>query len=201
MIPDAKSGRRTHNRGMGGEAHEITQLLRAWQGGDRGALDELVSQLYGTLRQIAARQLGGERAGHTLRPTDLIGEAYLRLAGGQPAPSNDRVHFFAIAARTMRQILVDRARARCADKRGGGERPVTLDEDLLGERRSEDLVALDQALDALATFDARKARIVELAYFGGLTQPEIALVLEVHVNTVARDLRLAEAWLHNRLAG
>lgn len=185
--------------GVASHGREITELLGAWRAGDRRALDEVVAELYGTLRQIAARQLGAERAGHTLRPTDLVGEAYLRLVATAAPSSNDRVHFCAIAARTMRQVLVDHARNRGAAKRGGGQRPVTLEDDLIGGQPSDELVALSEALDALAKVDERKARIVDLAYFGGLTQPEIAAVLDIHVNTVARELRVAEAWLHSQL--
>lgn len=184
---------------MANQGREITALLGAWRAGDRRALDEVVAELYATLRRLAARQLGAEQPGHTLRPTDLLGEAYLRLAAGTAPESKDRMHFCAIAARTMRQVLVDHARNRAAAKRGGGQRPVTLEDDLVGGRPADELVALNEALEALAKVDERKARIVDLAYFGGLTQPEIAAVLDVHVNTVARDLRVAEAWLHSQL--
>jgi RNA polymerase sigma-70 factor, ECF subfamily len=174
----------------------VTVLLRAWRDGDRDALDQLLPLVYDELHRIAGGFLRGERAGHTFRSTDLVHEAYLRLAGG-PAPEwNDRVHFFAIAARGMRQILVDHARRRCAAKRGAGERAITFDEQLIGVDRPEEVLALDAALDALAAHDERKARVIELHYFGGMTQPEVADALAVHVNTVARDLRFAEAWIH-----
>ena len=125
----------------------------------------------------------------------------MRLVGAAPPPAWDgRAHFFAIAARTMRQILVDHARRRLADKRGGGERPITLDEELVGGER-HDLLAVHDALAALAALDERKARVIELHYFGGLTQPEIAVALAVHVSTVARDLRIAEAWILRHLRG
>ena len=187
---------------MGGEARTVTVLLRDWRSGDQAAFDELVPQVYAELHKLAAAYMRGERPGHTLRPNDLVSEAYLRLAkaGTGEAPEwKDRVHFFAIAARTMRQILVDHARKRNAAKRGDGARPVTFDEALAAGERPEELVALDEALQALAGFDERKARIIELHYFGGLTQNEVAEVLEVHVNTVGRDLRLAEAWIHRHL--
>lgn len=177
----------------------VTGLLRAWREGDKAALDQLIPIVYAELHKLAAIYLRGERPGHTFRPTDLVSEAYLRLSGSATPAWNDRVHFFAVAARTMRQILVDHARKRIAGKRGGGEAPVTFDEALVAGDRPADLVALDDALEALAGFDDRKARVIELHYFGGLTQDEVAQVLDVHVNTIARDLRLAEAWIHTHL--
>ena len=181
-------------------ARTVTVLLRAWRSGDRGALDELIPIIYGELHRLAGTFLRGERPGHTFSPTDLVSEAYLRLGSAQPEQWNDRVHFFALAARAMRQALVDHARRRTAGKRGGGERPVTLDEQLVAAGRPEELLLLDEALTALAAEDERKARVVELHYFAGLTQAEIALALEVHANTVARDLRFAQAWLQRRMA-
>jgi RNA polymerase sigma factor (TIGR02999 family) len=142
-----------------------------------------------------------ERPGHTLSPTELVAEAFLRLAGGEHPAYDDRVQFFAVAARHMRRILVDHARRRTADKRGGRDRPVTFDEGLVSGDRPDELVALDDALEALAAVDARKAQVVELHYFGGMAQKEIASVLSVHENTVARDLRLAQAWLHRHMTG
>jgi RNA polymerase sigma factor (TIGR02999 family) len=173
--------------------------LRDWHAGDRAAEEELLPMVYGELRALAARHLRGERAGHTFRPTDLVSEAYLRLSAGAQPEWNDRVHFFAIAARTMRQVLVDHARKRATDKRGGGARPITLDEERIDTDRPDELLALDEALEELAVLDARKARAVELRYFGGLQHGEIAELLEIHVNTVARDLKLAEAWLRRAL--
>jgi RNA polymerase sigma factor (TIGR02999 family) len=184
---------------VAGSAEQLTDLLRAWRNGDRAAFDQVVPLIYDELRRIAAFHLRGERPGHTFGPTDLISEAYLRLAGGQALEFKDRAHFFAIASRSMRQILVDHARKRCADKRGAGERPAELDETRIAVDRPWELVALDEALDELARTDERKARVTELHYFGGLTQDEIAAVCDVHVNTVARDLRLAEAWLRTRM--
>ena len=184
---------------MSGSARSVTVLLRDWRAGDRAALDELMPRVYAELHKLASSYMRGERSGHTMRPTDLIGEAYLRLADATPPELNDRVHFFAIAARTMRQILVDHARKHGADKRGAGVKPVTLDEQVVASGRSDELIVLDHALDELAKFDERKARAIELRYFAGLTQEEIAKALDVHVNTVARDLKLAEAWLHRHL--
>lgn len=177
----------------------MTLLLQAWRAGDRGALDALVPMVYDELHRLAGMFIRGERAGHTFRATDLVSEAYLRILGEQPEVWNDRVHFFAIAARAMRQALVDHARRRTAIKRGGGQRPVTLDETLVGTDRPEELLELDDALEALGQSDQRKARVVELHYFGGLTQAEIAAALDLHANTVARDLRFAEAWLRRHM--
>jgi len=182
-----------------GERRTVTVLLSAWREGDRTALDELMPIIYEELYGLASRYMRGERPGHTLRPTDLVSEAYLRLGGSAPPEWNGRVHFFAVAARNMRQILVDHARKRSAEKRGAGAKPVTFDEQLIAGDRPSELVALDEALVALAALDDRKARAVELHYFGGLSQAEIAEVLDVHVNTVARDLRLAEAWLNRHI--
>ena len=177
----------------------MTLLLQAWRAGDRGALDQLVPMVYDELHRLAGMFIRGERPGHTFRATDLVSEAYLRILGEQPEAWTDRVHFFAIAARAMRQALVDHARRRTAIKRGGGQRPATLDEALIGTDRPEELLQLDDALEALAHSDERKARVVELHYFGGLTQAEIAVALDIHANTVARDLRFAEAWLRRRM--
>jgi RNA polymerase sigma factor (TIGR02999 family) len=181
------------------QAENLTGLLRAWRQGDRAAFDEIAPVIYDELRRLAAFHLRGERPGHTFGPTELISEAYLRLVGSAHLDFHDRAHFFAIASRNMRQILVDHARRRGADKRGAGERPVELDEAQIAIERPEELVALDRALDELAKLDERKARITELHYFGGLTQDEIAAVCEIHVNTVARDLRFSEAWLRTQL--
>jgi RNA polymerase sigma factor (TIGR02999 family) len=178
---------------------QITLLLRAWSQGDPAALQKLTPLVYDELRRLAAGLLRRERRDHTFSATTLVHEAFIRLAGTEELVFEDRVQFFALAARQMRHILVDHARRRAAGKRGGGERPVTLDEALAAEERPEALCALDEALCALAAFDERKARAVELHYFGGMTQREIAAALGVHENTVARDLRLANAWLLSRL--
>jgi RNA polymerase sigma-70 factor, ECF subfamily len=186
---------------VGSAADNVTTLLHAWgQRGDHAAFDKIWPLIYDELQRLAVRLLRRERSGPTLASTDLIHEAYLRLAGGVQLEFKDRVHFFAIAARCMRQILVDRARRRRADKRGSGNRPTVLDENLIAIGRSWDLVALDDALEELAKHSERKARVVELYYFGGLTQEEIAAVCDVHVNTVARDLHFSEAWLRRYLA-
>lgn len=188
------------SRFVGDTPRTLTLLLRDWRAGDQTAFDELVPRVYAELHGLAERHLRGERPNHTFRPGDLVAEAYLRLAAvGESQEWNDRVHFFAIAARTMRQVLVDHARKRNAVKRGDGLRPVTFDEALATPDRPEELVALDDALAALTAFDERKAKIVELHYFGGLTQQEIATAMELHVNTIARDLRLAEAWIQRHV--
>jgi RNA polymerase sigma factor (TIGR02999 family) len=177
----------------------VTVLLRAWAEGDQGALERLTPAVYGELRRLAGAYLRRERPGHTLKPTELVSEAFLRLAGGEHPSYEDRVQFFAVAARHMRRILVDHARRRTAQKRGGRDRAVTFDEGLVSGDRPDELVALDDALEALAAMNERKARAVELHYFGGMGHKEIASALGVHQNTVARDLRLAEAWLHRHM--
>ena len=179
---------------------EVTTLLQAWQGGDGTALERLLPLLYGQLHGIARRQLQGERPDHTLQPTALVHEAYLRLVGVD-APFEHRVHFLAVAARTMRHILVDHARARLRIKRGGGAVQVTLQEgmDAVAASPVADLVALDDALTRLSILHERKARVVELHYFGGLTHLEVAQALDVSPGTVDRDLRTARAWLSREL--
>ncbi len=178
------------------DAEEITQLLAAWRGGDRGALDRLVPRVYGELRRVADRYLRRERTDHTLQPTALVHEAYLRLTGAERPEWRDRLHFYAVAAQVMRRILVDHARAHRADKRGGGVRFLPLDEGTaaVGERAAE-LIALDDALESLAKIDPRKARIIELHYFAGLSVAETAEVLDRSISTVVLEARLARAWL------
>jgi RNA polymerase sigma-70 factor, ECF subfamily len=178
----------------------VTMLLKDWRGGDEAALDELMPRIYTELHKIAVAYMRRERADHTLRPTELVAEAYVRLADNAP-DVGDRVHFYGIAARTMRQVLVDHARKHVAEKRGSGEAAGTLDEmKIAGSETSADLLSLHEALEALAKHDERKVRILELHYFGGLTQDEIAIALDVHINTVARDIKLGQAWLHRHLS-
>lgn len=184
---------------------EVTRLLGAWRAGERGAEERLLPLVYDDLRRLAARLMGRERADHTLQPTALVHEAYLRLAEGRQPRWRDRLHFFSVAARTMRRTLVDHARARCAAKRGAGAVRVRLDALRRGHgpvegpapapAAVEDLLALDQALERLAAADPRKARITELRYFAGLTVDETAELLEVSPSTVAVESRLARAWL------
>ena len=176
--------------------HDVTRWLRAWSRGDESALAKLVPVVYEELHRRARFFMGRERAGHSLQPTALLHEAYLRLVGSRPSVDwQDRRHFYALAARLMRQVLVQHARRHRARKRGGGAVPVTFDETLLARERAPDLVRLDEALQALAGTDDRKSRVVELRFFGGLSREETAGVLGVSEQTVQRDFRLAKAWL------
>lgn len=184
----------------GGDA-TVTDLLQAWGRGDQDAFGRLTAVVYTELLRLAGAYMRRERSDHTLSPTALVSEAFLRLVGGEHPAYEHRVQFFAVAARHMRRILVDHARRRTAGKRGGQDRPVTFDEELVGVERPEELVALDDALEALAAVDERKAQAVELHYFAGMSQKEVATALSVHENTVARDLRLAEAWLNRHMTG
>lgn len=180
---------------------DITQLLHDWRGGDAASLERLMPLLYDTLRDMAARRMRGEPAEATLQPTALVHEALLRMLGDAPQAA-DRAHFLALAALNMRSVLVDHARARQSQRRGGGALVVTLSraEPMGADSIDVDLLALDQALSALAAHDARTARSVELFYFGGMEREEIALELGVSVPTVDRDLRFARAWLNRELA-
>lgn len=184
---------------------DVTRLLRRWSDGDRGALDQLLPIVYDQLRGVAHRRLEGERAGHTLQTTALVHEAYARMAGAD-LRWKDRTHFFALAARTMRRILVDYARARTAGKRGGVAEPVRLDAltvEIVGDEgpgMDADVIALHEALERLEAQDERKARVVEAHVFGGLTYDETAEALGISAATVDRDLRLAKAWLARELA-
>lgn len=188
---------------MGHEsAGEITQLLQGWRGGDRKALDALLPIVYKELRRLAHFQLRQERPDHTLQSAALVHEAYVRLVGLSPPRWESRSHFFAIAAQQMRQILVDYARRHRAEKRGGGEAPVSLEDTAAlspRKRKDVDVVALDDALTALAQIDPRKAQVVELRFFGGLNFEETAEVLKVSAVTVSRDWTMAKAWLHREM--
>jgi RNA polymerase sigma factor (TIGR02999 family) len=177
----------------------ITGLLQRWRDGDAGAADALLPLVYAQLRAIARRQLAGERAGHTLMPTDLVHEAYLKLGDAVPPDSVDRVHFFAIAARAMRQVLVDHERHRRAAKRDGGERITLSSIEPPDPNQAIDVLALDQALQTLETIDTRKARVIELRAFAGLEFDEIARVLDISRATLMRDFRAARAWLYRAL--
>jgi RNA polymerase sigma factor (TIGR02999 family) len=175
-------------------------LLLAWGQGDEGALGQLVPLVEEELHRIARRCMAGERAGHSLQATALVNEAYLRLIDAQYVKWQDRAHFLAMSARLMRRILVDWARSKGYQKRGGGAVKVTFTEALPNsDERGHDLVALDDALQALARFDERKSRVVELRFFGGLSVEETASVLKVSVDTVMRDWKLAKAWLLHEL--
>jgi RNA polymerase sigma-70 factor, ECF subfamily len=182
--------------------HSISQLLFEASHGNRDAEAALMTQVYGELRRLARKYMRAERANHTLQPTALVNEAYLRLMGQPGATWETRAHFFAAAAQLMRHILVDHARARVADKRGGPQHQVTLNEGLASaEDKSVDVLALHEALEKLAKLDARQARVVELHFFGGLTFPEIAYVLDASERTVKRDWSMARAWLKLELSG
>ena len=180
--------------------HRVTQLLERWSHGDDAALAELTPLVYKELRRLAHRHMGGERRDHTLQTTALVNEAYLRLAGQTNPSWQDRAHFFAVAARAMRQILVNYAKSQGSQKRGGGAIKVELGEAaLVSQEQSKEIVDLHEALERLATLDARKAQVVELKYFGGLNYDEMAEVLKISPVTVRRDWRFARAWLYTEL--
>jgi RNA polymerase sigma factor (TIGR02999 family) len=178
-------------------SNEITRLLRAWGRGDKGALDALTPKVYDELRRMARRYMRNERAGHTMQATALVNEVYMKLVDVTGANWQDRVHFFAVSANMMRRILVDQARARFSAKRGGEARPVNLDDapELASPGRDRDMLALDDALNQLAEIDPRKARVIELRFFGGLSVEETAEVLSVSPQSVMRDWKLAKALL------
>ena len=181
---------------------ETTGLLQAWSRGDRAALDELTPRVYDQLRRLAAQRLAQEKPGQTLQATALVHEAYLRLVEVTNVDWQNRAQFFAITARIMRNILLDAARARTAAKRGGHQARVNLDEIPEAPTGEEsDLLALDEALDALAAVDPRKAQVIELRFFGGLSVEETAAALHVSPETVMRDARVARAWLKRDLSG
>jgi RNA polymerase sigma factor (TIGR02999 family) len=185
----------------GGSDNSITALLAELSAGNRDVESRLIPQVYGELRRLAAHYMRSERGNHTLQPTALVNEAYTRLVQQPQIPWQSRAHFFATASHLMRHILVDHARARRAGKRGGLQRQVTLDDALLpSSQRTMDVLILDEALENLAQFDPRQARIVELHFFGGLTFAEIALVLKVAERTVKRDWSMARAWLKGELS-
>ena len=181
---------------------DVTQLLTDWSRGDQRALDELMPLVYQDLHRRARQYLRRERPDHTLQPTAVIHEAYLRMVNDSLPEWNGRAHFFAVASRVMRQILVDHARRHRAGKRGAGVANVSLDDALVpAQVENSELVALDEALNKLAEFDERKARIVEMRYFGGCTVEETALALGIAGITVMREMRLAEAWLRRSMQG
>src|SRR5271157_1730984 len=182
-------------------AAPITQLLVRWNSGEESCLDELIPLLEHELRLIAHRQMRKEREGHTLQTTALVNEAYLKLVDQSRTSWQNRAHFLGVASGLMRRILVDHARGHCRAKRGGGAGCLPLDEGLVfSPAKSAALVALDDALEELARLDPRKAKVVELRYFGGLSTEEAAEALGVHANTIIRDWSLARAWLKRELA-
>jgi RNA polymerase sigma factor (TIGR02999 family) len=176
----------------------VTTLLQNWRSGDAEALESLTPLVYDELRRLAARQLRSERSGHTLQATALVHEAFANLAEAD-VPFADRAHFFALAARMMHRILTDYGRRRASQKRGGGQRAVTLHEDRVGVMTPVDIVELDDALERLAALDARKRDTLILHYFGGMSYEETAQALDISSATVDRELRLAKAWLANEL--
>ncbi|MBS1786488.1 MAG: sigma-70 family RNA polymerase sigma factor [Acidobacteria bacterium] len=181
---------------------QVTELLLAWGQGDESALERLVPMVYGELHRLAHRYLGGERQGHLLQTTALVNEVYLRLVDSRRVQWQNRAHFFAVSAQLMRRVLVDFARSRNYQKRGGDAVQVSLHEDLAGStERGADLVALDDALTAMAKTDERASRVVELRFFGGLSIEETAEALKISQETVKRDWTWAKAWLLRELSG
>jgi RNA polymerase sigma-70 factor, ECF subfamily len=181
--------------------HHVTALLQQWRGGDGRAIDELLPLVYNELRRLAKRHMGGERQGHVLQATALVNEAYLRLVDIRGIQWQDRAHFFAMAARLMRRVLVDSARAQKNQKRGGAFHRVTLDGNLpVSSETPEDLIAIDEALRSLAAQYERKSQVVELRFFGGLSVEETAEVLKISEETVMRDWKFAKSWLLRELS-
>jgi RNA polymerase sigma-70 factor, ECF subfamily len=181
-------------------AENVTQILRDWQGGDPSARDRLLPIVYRELQRLAASYLRNERVNHTLQPTALIHEAYLRLVDQTMPTFRGRSHFFGVAAQLMRQVLVDSARTHRAAKRGGGANVSLEDIVVSATERPQAIVALDDGLSELAKIEPRKAQVIEMRYFGGLSNAEMAEALDVSVPTIVRDLRFAEAWLRQYLA-
>jgi RNA polymerase sigma-70 factor, ECF subfamily len=180
---------------------EVTDLLVEWKQGNKAAMDLLTPLVYNELRRLAERYLRNERSAATLQPTALVHEAYLRLVAQSMPDWESRAHFFGVAAHLMRQILVDHARKHRSAKRGGGVEKLSIDEIVgLGAEKPGDIIALDDALKALGDIDERKARVIELRFFGGLSVEEAAVALSVSPATIGREQRLAEAWLHRELS-
>jgi RNA polymerase sigma factor (TIGR02999 family) len=187
---------------MGLESPSVTHLLKAWSGGDQGALEELTSKVYLELRRMAAKYIRNEKAGNTPQATALVHEVFLRLVDVDSVSWQDRAHFFAVSANMMRRILVDRARAKGMAKRGGAALRPNLDEvpELAAASKDREIVAIDDALDALAQIDPRKAKVIELRFFGGLSVEEAAEVLNISPQSVMRDWKMARAWIMAELA-
>jgi RNA polymerase sigma factor (TIGR02999 family) len=183
------------------QSHEITRLLRAWESGDRAALDQLTPRVYDELRRMARRYMQNERPGRTIQATALVNEVYLKLVDVTTMNWQHRAHFFAVSANMMRRILVDQARARASAKRGGWAQRVNLDEapEVASGGRDREIVAIDEALEILAQMDPRKAKVIELRFFGGLSVEETAEVLRISPQSVLRDWKLAKAWLTREL--
>lgn len=182
------------------DRHAVTELLHQWSGGNKQALDQLMPVIYDQLHRLASKCLRAERTDHTLRATALVHEAYVRLVESD-VDWQDRVHFFAVSARVLRRILVDHAKSRNRDKRGGEFQKIPLDEAMLvGSQSDKNILELDEALQRLATVDQRKSELIELLFFGGLTYDEAAAALRISPATVHRELKLAKAWLYRELA-
>ncbi|MFP5263909.1 MAG: sigma-70 family RNA polymerase sigma factor [Blastocatellia bacterium] len=180
---------------------DVTRLLQDWRNGDKEALERLTPLVYDELRRLANHYLRGERRGHTLQGTALVHEAYMKMVGYNDLEWQNRAHFFGVAARIMRQILIDHARRHRTAKRGAGRQDLPLDEAAaFSAERADSLVALDDALETLASLDQLKGRIIELRYFGGLNIEEISEVESISVSTVRRHMRMAEAWLHREIS-
>jgi RNA polymerase sigma factor (TIGR02999 family) len=188
---------------MGEESTSVTNLLKAWSGGDPVALEELTPKVYVELRRMAARYMRKENAGNTLQTTALVHEVFLRLVEVESVSWQDRAHFFAISANMMRRILVDRARAKGMAKRGGAALHLNLEDvpEIASRSRDREIVAIDEALEELAQIDPRKAKVIELRFFGGLSVEETAEVLKISAQSVMRDWKMARAWLLVELAG
>ena len=185
---------------MSPDRQDVTRLRQQWRGGSHEALDQLMPVVYDELRRLAKRCLYSERPGHTLRATALVHEAYIRLMNADVG-WQDRAHFYAVAARVLRRILVEYARSHSRQKRGGGEEMVPLDEAVLvGPQAASTVLDLDEALERLAALDPRKSEIIQMLFFGGLTYEETAAELDISPATVHRELKLAKAWLHRELA-
>jgi len=189
----------SHERGDLSPSPPVTELLLAWGDGDESAFDQLVPLIHAELHRVARRHMRGERKHHTLQTTALVNEAYLRLINLKRVRWQDRGHFFAVSARLMRRVLVDHARSRQFLKRGGGTHTTPFDDASMPVERSVDLIALDDALEALAAIDPRKAKVVEMRFFAGFSVDETAAALQVSAETVMRDWRVAKAWLHREL--
>jgi RNA polymerase sigma factor (TIGR02999 family) len=197
---DARAGRQIPTGTWLADPQEVTKLLADWSHGDQGALGKLTPLVYEELRRLAHRYMQGQRPDHTLQTTALVNEAYLRLADQKKPSFKNRSHFFAVAAKAMRQILVNQAKAAQRQKRGAGAAKVELDEAaLISPEEPKVILDLHDALERLATLDSRKAQVVELSYFGGLKQQEIAEVLKISTITVRRDWVFAKAWLYAEL--
>jgi RNA polymerase sigma factor (TIGR02999 family) len=199
-LPDAGAGYEREPGIVVNAPPLVTGLLRKWQDGDESALDQLLPLVHEALHRLAHQYVNRERRGHTLQTTALVNEAYLRLVGQQDVDWKGRAHFFAVSAQVMRHILVDYARKRTADRRGGQLKRVTLEgEATVSAERAAELVALDEAMEALDKTNPRGCKVVELRYFGGMNNKEAAEVLKISETTVERDWRLARAWLYREL--